>query len=625
MGRTLARVAPKASYGCWGLYEALVRLNEKGADFSKQSDAFFKSIHPPLTESKYFGNWLQCEYNFGNLNTLFDQTKLYFPLRSLAPLRPLVQQLVDEKTPFVIKFSQRRRVDNAIVWVDPSAVSALVDQLRSQPHKSNLAPFLVDTSQKDTELISDELAFVPRLLPNLNVHVSRELGSSYMQEISQLVERFLEQTEVVDSWRELLERASSGDDKAATALAHAFFDDSFPFLKFEAPDSAKREASKQFAHAVMLASLQCIQHDISPLDPTHGVTRIKHRPSEESTGDRERRDARRRRNRAQRVAVAVASLPDEDGCDQHTDVAATIASLEDMEGVGHSTADSQLFAPWTPLPHIMSLEEAKAYCRDRGYTGHTVDKLRIFMAEALRAGLLYQDDDQADGPAFAFDTSELFLKSPAHPDCNRLYTTADPAGLLRLLELARDVGGVEADGQWARLEHLDRGLLQAGAYTIGSLNRMDNWRDWPEVLWRTQDSGAFNLEHWLSEKLYGDWDYDRAYQEALERHATPWQDRVRSEPLKKLYEKLYGADGRAPDEFVPRCVVCRQPLLRAGEKQAVVSFDRRQRRHVVSKGVLLSKMAAGKRGSVFAHAACSLSLSTPVFDILLDKITAGWR
>ena len=98
-----------------------------------------------MPEPNYWGGWVQCQYNFDDV-TLSDQTKLYFPVRSLALLRPLVQYLVDEHTPFGIKFATVPRVDNAIVWVDPSVVSALVDQLQARPDAALLSPFRLDTS-----------------------------------------------------------------------------------------------------------------------------------------------------------------------------------------------------------------------------------------------------------------------------------------------------------------------------------------------------------------------------------------------------------------------------------------------------------------------------------------------
>ena len=119
-----------------------------------------------------------------------------------------------------------------------------------------------------------------------------------------------------------------------------------------------------------------------------------------------------------------------------------------------------------------------------------------------------------------------------YPD--ELHTTGDPEGLLRLLKLARDVGGVTADGRWAQTYSLDRGLLKAGIYGLGMLQ--ENWSGF--VLWRTQDSGVFNLEHWLSEQLYGEWDYERACKEL--------RDYDRSEPLTKLYQELPPTPTRSP-------------------------------------------------------------------------------
>ena len=134
-----------------------------------------------------------------------------------------------------MKFASELRFDNAIVWTAPSVVSAMVDQLQSQPRNCSLSPFLLNPPQ-ETELICNELAFVPRLMPNLNVHVTRELSSSYMHRVSELVGRFLEQTETSALLRGLVERAAT-EDEAAIALAHAFFADALPFLKFATPDS----------------------------------------------------------------------------------------------------------------------------------------------------------------------------------------------------------------------------------------------------------------------------------------------------------------------------------------------------------------------------------------------------
>ena len=146
VGRTLARVATKTpkAIKAVDLYKALVRRNEKGGDFSGKAEEFFNSVRPPLTELKYWGGWVQSQYNCRYIKC--DQTKLYFPVRSLALLRPLVQHLVDEHTPFGIKFATVPRVDNAIVWVDPSVVSALVDQLQARPDAAILSPFRLDTS-----------------------------------------------------------------------------------------------------------------------------------------------------------------------------------------------------------------------------------------------------------------------------------------------------------------------------------------------------------------------------------------------------------------------------------------------------------------------------------------------
>ena len=111
-----------------------------------------------------------------------------------------------------------------------------------------------------------------------------------------------------------------------------------------------------------------------------------------------------------------------------------------------------------------------------------------------------------------------------------------------------------------------------------------------------------------------------------------WNDELlstRISPLTHhLHQELYGANGRAPDNLIPRCVACGEPLLCEGEKQAVVSYDRRLREHVVSEGVLLSKTRQGKSGSVFGHAACCLDSTSPVFDIVVDEIneyTGRWR
>ena len=67
-------------------------------------------------------------------------------------------------------------------------------------------------------------------------------------------------------------------------------------------------------------------------------------------------------------------------------------------------------------------------------------------------------------------------------------------------------------------------------------------------------------------------------------------------------------------------VACREPLLREGEKQAVVSYDRRLREHVVSEGVLLSKTGQWKSDSVFGHAACCLDSTSLVSDIVVHEI-----
>ena len=128
------------------------------------------------------------------------------------------------------------------------------------------------------------------------------------------------------------------------------------------------------------------------------------------------------------------------------------------------------------------------------------------------------------------------------------------------------------------------------------------------------------MEHWLCEKLYGEWDWERARKDMWNRPRRQ-EAHERSAPLRKLYQELYGKNDRAPDKWIPRCVACRKPLIPEGEKQAVVTYDRRLRRHIVNKGVLLSKtVSAGKGDSVFGHAACCLDSTSPVFEIIVDHI-----
>ena len=597
VGRTLARVAAKVPRGKETLYYALVCKGEKGVGFSHvQTEEFLSSIHPPLTHLNCYGGWTQCTHN---VDIIVDQVKVYFPVRSLNLLRPLVQQLVDQRSPFAIKFAEDRRVDNAILWVNSCTLSALIDQLRSQPDKCVLSPFVLDSCHQSTELICGELAFVPRLLPNLNMYVARELRSSYMDVVSQLVERFLEQTEVLASLRELLARATIGEDEAASALARAFFADAIPFLKFETPDSLKGD---EWDHDVVLSCFQCILENKTPLNPSGPIQLRKSDYDYLGWRADDKRDKCRSDVKREKVAVATASVRDRAGagagCDPSTGVA---TALDADAGAVSKTKNRPPFLPWTPPPHIMSFDAAKAYCKAQGFSNHARQKKMIFLAEAARAGLVFLNERQCHEHGAFFD----FMLHSNY----RIHTTRDPAGLLRLLKLARDVGGIAPDGRWGQCDNLDHGLLKTGVYAFSMLSKDDKF-----VLWRSQDSGGLNLEHWLSEQLFGEWDYKRE-RGISRRHTEP------SDALKRLYEELYGTDGRAPDTSIPRCVVCREPLLREGEKQAVVKYDRRLRKFIVTEGVFLSTTADAKGGHVLGHAVCCLDSTSPAFDILLDEIT----